>query len=447
MKLDELLKPFTPTDLNVNPYNYKEHIRLLHGFKQAGGRYSSDFNLYDNPQTLYFKILFHFDEPYGLLHPTWNFASGNEVNNKTNPSRMKDLDWYNYSTAYSYLQQNDELERSAYLQQFIELLSNINSESPWYFVGVGGLDAAINRHDFFKEDTGANIPSEKRTLTIECLEEAVDNRLTTLMDLYRHMTYSWGHKKEIIPPNLRKFSMSIVLYSMPIKRLHLPIKNKKITDTLGAVGKWIDGYGKDEDKGYANFYNANSNEYTASYKVFEFRNCEFRFNGAAFATINNVGDDAGLSPKMNFNVDYEECYEVKYNEFLPEMLILDALQVDTKQYFMERDSDDVNEKSNFTGIKQDSDKTYEDIEDNPNSISNQIIGLVSGYTAPKVTQKVVLGNLYGFSLNRTGRAVDKLLDGQYVSTGYELASVIRGNYNDGLNRGDGNNRGFIKSKL
>ena len=446
MNLDTLLKPFTPTDLNVNPYSYKEHIRLLQGFKQAGGRYSSEFNLYDNPQTLFFKILFHFDEPYGLLHPTWNFASGEMVNNPINQLRMKDLDWYNYSTAYSYLQQNDEIERSIYLQKFIELLSNINSESPWYFSGIAGLDLAINRHDYFKEDTGANIPNERRTLTIECMEDSIDQRLTTLMDLYRHMTYSWGHKKEIIPSNLRKFSMSIVLYSMPIKRLHLPIKNKKITDTLGQVGKWMDGY-NDDSKEYANFYGDSSSTYMASYKVFEFRNCEFRFNGTAFASINNGGDEVGLTPKITFNVDYEDCYEVKYNEFLPEMLILDALQVDTQQYFMKRDSDEVIQQDNFTGIHNKTDKTYEDVGDNPNSISNQIIGLVSGYTAPKVTQKVVLGNLYGFSLNRTGRAVDKLLDGQYVSTGFELASVIPGNYRDGLERGDGNNRGFIKSKL
>lgn len=446
MKLNDILKPFTPTDLNVNPYSYREHIRQLHNFKQSGGHYSSDFNLYDNPVTLYFKILFHFEEPYGLLHPTWNFASGNKVANKINNMRAQELDWYGYSTAYSYLQQNDELERATYLQRFIELLSNINSESPWYFAGINGLEAAINRHDFFKEETGGNIPSEKRKLTIDCLEESQDLRLSTLMDLYRHMTYSWSLKKEIIPSNLRKFNMSIVLYSLPIKRLHLPVKNKKITDTLGQVGKWIESYGK-EDSGYAQFYGNNSSDYTASYKVFEFHNCEFRFNGAAFNTIQNTGDDTGLSPKMSFDIDYEECYEVKYNEFLPEMLILDALQVDTKQYFMERDSDDVMERYNFGGIKMDPDKTYEEIDDNTNKLSDQLIGLASGYTAPKVNQKVILGNLYGFSLNRTSRTVDKLLEGQYVNSAFELASVIRGNFHDGLERGDGNNRGFIKSKL
>lgn len=446
MKLNDILKPFTPTDLNVNPYSYKEHIRQIHNFRQSGGRYSSDFNLYDNPVTLYFKILFHFEEPYGLLHPTWNFASGKMVDNKKNPNRAKDLDWYNYSTAYSYLQQNDELERATYLQRFIELLSNINSESPWYFAGITGLDAAINRHEFFKEDAGGVIPSEKRKLTIDCLEESQDLRLTTLMDLYRHLIYSWSLKKEIIPSNLRKFNMSIVLYSMPIKRLHIPIKNKKITDTLGQVGKWIDSYGKQDEK-YANFYGYSSSEYIASYKVFEFHNCEFRFNGGAFGTIQNMTEEAGLTPKMAFDIEYDECYEVKYNEFLPKMLILDALQVDTTQYFMERESDNITEKNNFTGIQQDPDKTYEQIDDNSNKLSDQLIGLAAGYTAPKVNQKVILGNLYGFSLNRTGRAVDKLLEGQYVNSAFELASVIRGNFHDGLSRGDGNNRGFIKSKL
>jgi hypothetical protein len=47
---------------------------------------------------------------------------------------------------------NDEKERAEKLKKFIYLLSDINSQSPWYFQSITGLDAAIERKQFTDKD-------------------------------------------------------------------------------------------------------------------------------------------------------------------------------------------------------------------------------------------------------------------------------------------------------
>ena len=471
-KLDDILKQFTPKDLNTNSLNYKNHVRLMHSFKQSGGKYSSEFNLFDNPGSVYFKILFHFDTPSGLLHPTWNYASGSSITPSFNPNAAEELDWYTYSTAYSYLQLNDELERAEYLKQFILLLSNINSESPWYFSSINGLSDAVTRNNFFKDPKIET--SEKRKITINsALPDTIDQRLMTLMDLYRHLTYSYTHKRIILPSNLRKFDMSIVLYSLPIKRLHTPTRTPKITDALGAVGKYIENIGPSNSttdtsrKGYANFgsidkltnEDASKSEYVASFKVFDFIGCEFNFPGEPYGEINNGTEGFGFKFKPSIEINYDECLETRYNEFLPELIISDLLKLDTTRFSMfdpsKRSGESIEDTSNilydYEDIKKNvgNRKTYTDISfEDDDTLTNQALGVLSSYTAPKVTQKVVLGNIYGFSLSDAVRTANEALDLQVPQTIQALRKdIFYKNFREGMKRGDGSNRGFIKSKL
>jgi hypothetical protein len=113
-------------------------------YKQAGTRFGDDFNLYDTPSHKYFKILFYFgsdseftniDETCGsgLLAPTWEVVPDSIQENDIN------FPYYNYNSAWAYLKLNDENERAEKLEQFVTLLSNISSLSPWYFTSVSGI--------------------------------------------------------------------------------------------------------------------------------------------------------------------------------------------------------------------------------------------------------------------------------------------------------------------
>ena len=456
--LDNIVKQFTPTDLNTSSLNYKNHVRLINEFKRAGGKYSSEFNIFDNPGRLYFKILFHFDTPAGLIHPTWNFASGKYVTPVFNKNGSDELDWYTYSTAFSYLMQNDEIERANYLKQFILLLSNINTESPWYFASIAGLDSVIQRHEFYKDPKIET--SERRKITINCLEDSIDNRLLTLMDLYRHTCFSWMHKRIILPSNVRRFDMTIILYSLPIKRYHVPVKTPKISDLLGSIGKFIDNK-EDSTKDYASFGDINSTSYIASYKTFTFQGCEFNFPAEMYGEIFNGGDENGWSPKPTIEITYDDCFESRYNEFLPEMVITDLLKLDSTYFSMydskTRSGDSITEIPSGTldpdnisdNISKKTRPTYIDkANENLDTLTNQALGYLTGEVAPAVTSKVALGNMHGFSLSDVTRTINQAGDLQIAQTIQALKKDhLNSNYSDGLKKGDGNNRGFIKSKL
>ena len=156
----------------------------------------------DQPGHLYFKIFFHFldDNPMGngLLHPSWKYSSGEWVTQSNYSHRAKELDYWQHSSAWSYLKQNGEEERAAYLKQFVELLSNISTYSPWYFQSISGLGEALQR-------TTTEVKEEERKkITIGFLEDSTDERIGTLLDLYRMSCWSHLHRREMLPVNLRE---------------------------------------------------------------------------------------------------------------------------------------------------------------------------------------------------------------------------------------------------
>lgn len=262
---------------------YYRMLDDIKNFKTSGTVYDMDenFNMFDTPAHKYFKLMFYFgsdsefkdststqsqkfDSGSGLLAPTW------ESYNSTGDDKF-----YNHNSAWAYLKLNDENERAEKLEQFVTLLSDISSKSPWYFSSVGGLQEALERK--VTEDGKLEIADKK--LTITCLPDAYDNRIGTLLELYRDVTWSWVHKKEIIPANLRKFDMAIYIFETPDHKL----------------------YGKDK--------------FMPSYKMIEFHDCEFNYNSikSAWSEVNNVD---GISPKYTIDITYADCYEISYNNIM-----------------------------------------------------------------------------------------------------------------------------------
>ena len=313
-------------------YSYTDFIRERNFFRMVDDK---GMNRYDSPSALYYKIVFYFTDDSGLLGI---YNIGNETHahienikkmtpafdrktrkNKNPESDTSAKNAHYRNTAYNYLLVNDEVERAEMLKQFIILLSDINSSAPWYFQEISGLDGALERKIF--SDGEVKLEDKPRQFTIKCLQDAYDNRIGTLLDLYRAACFSYQNKKEIVPANLRKFNMGILVFNAPIR---------------GKSGKSGDKYNM------ITIPDSNTTFYVPSAKLIEFRNCEFDYNSAksAWGTLNTT-DDA-FSPEYTITINYDDAYESRYNEIM-EGVVTDFINIDInsgrKDYAKDRQSE------------------------------------------------------------------------------------------------------------
>lgn len=296
-------------------YSYTDFIKDRINFKRVD---TSGPNRFDSPAALYYKIVFYFSDENGLLginnvnvnntdesvkaavNVTAPFKGGEE-----NQSSAKNNVFRN--TAYNYLLLNDEIERAEYLKQFLILLSDISADSPWYFQEIGGLDTALERKVFSEGEL--KIEDKPRQITIKCLNDSYDNRIGTLLDLYRAACFSYQNKKEIVPANLRKFNMGILVFNAPIR---------------GKGGK------SGDPNNMILIPDSQVNFYIPSCKLIELRNCEFDYNSArsAFGTLNTTQD--AFEPQYTITINFDDCYESRYNE-IAQMVVTDFINIDIRK--------------------------------------------------------------------------------------------------------------------
>ena len=95
-------------------------------------------------------------------------------------------------------------ERADKLVNFIKILRRVNTELPWFWQSVTGLETTRQYGNLEEPWRGANNPS----IEISCLE-TVELTTTGLIDLYKQAAYDFNRWVEIIPKNLRRFRMWI----------------------------------------------------------------------------------------------------------------------------------------------------------------------------------------------------------------------------------------------
>lgn len=285
---------------NISFYSYGDLIYDRNRFRITD---KEGINRFDTPNALFYKLVFYFSDESGLLGLDGINGFGDDVTKGLEGIDVKKDRIKN--TAYNFLLLNDELERAEMLKNFLILLSEINTKSPWYFQEISGIDGALERKVF--SDGELKIEDKPGQFTIKCLNDAYDDRIGTLLDLYRACCFSYQNKKEIVPRNLRKFNMGILLFSAPIRG-----KGGKSGDSNNRIK--IPSFG-DNDL------------YIPSTKLIEFRNCEFDYNSSKspFATLNT--SDAPFSPEYTITINYDDCYESRYNEIMQE-IITDFINID-----------------------------------------------------------------------------------------------------------------------
>lgn len=378
--------------------SYATFLNDRKNFRKSGTRSGSEFNYFDSPRQTYFKILFYFcngdsdgltGNDTGLLAPTWALYDGLQNNTP----------YYTYNSAWAYLKMNGEDARAEKLKQFVTLLSNINSEAPWTFTSVSGLDQALER-----QSAGQNkefkIDEERKKISIKCLPDTFDERIGTLLDLYRDIVWSWKTKREMIPANLRKFDMALYLFSDPIKNIHTPKENAEAS------------------------LSSNANYLTSS-KYVEFHNCEIDYNSSKspFSELNNA---EGNQLEYTIDIYYDDAYEYRWNEFMEQQI---------GDIIIQNTIDTVNHK---TELKD----RIEMYNRNDGFISNavdELIGAGKSILDNKV-KSIVLGNMFTLSPTQLWQQIKGAAKGNILST----ADVLD-DYTEHLNKGS--NKKTINGKL
>lgn len=259
-------------------------------------------NIFDEPGWFYFKIFFDFDTNHGLFGSLLNAAYLNEGVNTA-------AKYLNY-LGDDYLQEKPA-DRINALYKFASILSYINTNAPWYFKSVKGLDKLSN--------PVLNEFSKDKTISIEVMHDAIDMRLTTLMSLYKFACFDDYNHKEIIPENLRKFNMSVVLFQTPLRYLHTSYTTNQSKEFLGftyaskrgsvvpykkLIGNTDGNYGND------NFVDM------MSFKIYSLYNCEFDMESFAKIIPDTVTNETPYQLGGNeIVIKYDTCVEHQMNEF------------------------------------------------------------------------------------------------------------------------------------
>lgn len=332
-----------------NQASYTSLFKLLKSYRLAGGvndTYSKDFNQLDNPAHLYFRIFFDFNT--GLLDAREDLGSVSEITDDPNaglstyitqgatrinqPKRI-------HNSAINYLVLNNEWERADYLRSFINLLSNVSTYSPWYFQTIAGVDEALNRKEFV--ETNFSIGDDTKGIIIECLPDAFDSRIGTLMDLYRAACFSYHLHKEIVPANLRKFNMYLYIFSTGIRGIH---SRTTVSQNISEKTEYISDATFDQHILPKKGKTYNGEQYITSSKLIEFHECEFSYNSAATG-YNTINDADGFEQKYTIGISYKYAMEQRYNEVLQRVIgdfVLNDFDFKQQSYWSANDAADHN---------------------------------------------------------------------------------------------------------
>ena len=258
-------------------------------------------SVFDEPAWFYFKIFFDFDTNHGLFGGLLNDTFLNSATN----SAAKYL--YTVRNLHKNIKARD---RVTALYKMASILSYINLNAPWYFKSIKGLNKAVLPvlDDFSKE----------RSIEIETSPDAIDMRLSTIMSLYNYACFDVYNDKEIIPQNLRKFNMSIILFQSPLRYLHTSFTTKESKEFLGIntnsipLANKILGLNKGGNQ-KVNYKNMSPNNGhtgnfadTMSMKIITLYGCEFDKESIGSQLPNDITSQKFFIPQNNICSNYDD---------------------------------------------------------------------------------------------------------------------------------------------
>lgn len=165
------------------------------------------------------------------------------------------------------------------LKNFVRVLRKVNVEMPWFWQGLKGLDAAMNYGDMTEPWRGA----EKPALEITCLEENMELTAIGLMDLYKRACFDFERYVEVVPRNLREFSMDVIVSEIRVFQNDTNSRNLGLTDNEDSVfNNSSNSAGGTVTEQHQNYVNKDftSADVTPFIRL-RFTHCEFDYNSIA----------------------------------------------------------------------------------------------------------------------------------------------------------------------
>ena len=238
------------------------------------------------PGHFYFKIFFNFDTSFGLLGSLLHVDNNSFSQFSTNTA----IKYLMYSSIGRPHRSDDIPGRMLALFKFGNLLSYISNYSPWFFKSIKNLSSA----DVYPL---TEIQNDKNTIEIELNPDAVDMRVTTLFDLYRYACYDRIKMKEIIPENLRKFDMDVMVFHVPLKYYNTAISSKSLNKKF------------DYKKLSHNMANM------PSFKMYSFLGCEFDLESLGSLMPDIKNDKAGMIGETSIKINYTQVHTHTMNDW------------------------------------------------------------------------------------------------------------------------------------
>lgn len=187
---------------------------------------------YEDPTYLGFKLVFDFGTlPVGAddgLPPSPLFKESSYLNNDFSFNNPFGQPQYSYRTnpngnisfysAISYLREREALfprggKRSDMLIQFKNSFSDMLNNYPWFIQSISGLDklAQVPRPGYQNDGSSEYVNGQRtsgKVLEFTTLE-SLNLRINALGDLYNQATFDYDNMRELVPRNLRRFTMYI----------------------------------------------------------------------------------------------------------------------------------------------------------------------------------------------------------------------------------------------
>ena len=296
---------------NIPKYGYVEYLKDLNKWQKQLVTTGAE------PGWFFFKVFFNFYTNYGLLGglesisknttPPFDESEEDLVTTQQELTKLKSTNTalsylYNIRKKYKAVKPYDRMNA---LYKFVSTLKEVTEETPWIFKGIGGLDTLNQAYisDFEKN----------KEITLQLNSETADTRIGTMFDLYKYACYDSIGCKEVIPANLRKFEMTVLIFHMPISHMHDKIK---VLDFENEGEITLD-YREIRDASEAN-ENLSKIDYDniPSFKVFNFLNCEFDMQSIGSITPNSMTNESPFKMESgNIKIKFDRMYEHRMNEW------------------------------------------------------------------------------------------------------------------------------------
>jgi hypothetical protein len=299
------------------------------------GLSDSGVSAYNDRGSFFYKVFFNFHSNYGLL--------GSLIKTPQNAYS------HDENTAYLYLSNNiygDKFSetyknvlraKQKSLESFGKILNYLQMECPWFFKEIGNL-AEVSKRDF-----NEIVPGEEKTISLTFNPDAVDMRISTLLDLYVNACYDTINFKEVIPENLRKFDMSIILFNPPMANLNVPadyIPAKELEEIKKRYRATPENE-KRNSKEYNTIHSYLEQNWAGivkenmSFKCIILKNCEIDLKDLT-TTPEAVSNEDGISLEYTIKIKYQRSYIYNLNKTLS-IEVLDNMynEVDNEDFTRE----------------------------------------------------------------------------------------------------------------